>query len=74
MKAITTTILGLAVLGLTACGPDAEQVEQQRQDSIRIADSISHARMAEEMEQQRIQDSIAQAEAEAEADTTAVME
>jgi hypothetical protein len=71
MKTIIAAILGVAVLGLTACGPNAEQVEQQRQDSIRVADSIMFARMTEEMLEKLIQDSIA--EAQLAADTVAVI-
>jgi hypothetical protein len=70
MKTITCTLMGAAMLILASCGPNAEQVEQQKQDSIRVADSTEAARVAEELENQRIQDSIAAAEAAA-ADTTA---
>ena len=72
MKTIISTTLGVALLGLVACGPSAEQVEQQKQDSIRAADSTQAAIVAAEMEAMRIQDSIAAAEAAAKTDTVAV--
>ena len=72
MKTIISTTLGVALLGLVACGPSAEQVEQQKQDSIRAADSTQAAIVAAEMEAMRIQDSIATAEAAAKTDTVAV--
>jgi hypothetical protein len=71
MKTTIAAILGVAVLGFTACGPNAEQVEQQRLDSIHVADSIMFARMTEEMLEQLIQDSIT--EAQIAADTIAVI-
>ncbi|HET6243307.1 MAG: hypothetical protein H0V01_01955 [Bacteroidetes bacterium] len=73
MKTIINTALGAVLLGLVACGPSAEQVEQQTQDSIRIADSIQASIIAAEVEAMRIQDSIAIAEA-APVDTTVVVQ
>ncbi|MBA3901356.1 MAG: hypothetical protein H0X62_14305 [Bacteroidetes bacterium] len=72
MKTIITAILGVAVLGLTACGPNAEQVEQQRLDSIQVADSIIFARMAEEMQEQAILDSIADTQLQLPVDSTII--
>ena len=72
MKTIISTTFGVALLGLVACGPSAEQVEQQRQDSIRVADSIQASIVAAEVEAMRIQDSIAVAEAATKTDTVAV--
>ncbi|MDQ3190271.1 MAG: hypothetical protein M3Q58_01620 [Bacteroidota bacterium] len=63
MKTIITTSLGVVLLGLVACGPSAEQIEQQVQDSIRVADSTQAAMIAIEVEAMRIQDSIVAAEA-----------
>lgn len=62
----------VAVVGVFACGPKgktAEQIEAERQDSIRVADSIAAVdaqRVADSMaavEAQRVADSIAAAEA-----------
>lgn len=61
----------VAVAGVFACGPKgktAEQIETERQDSIRVADSITAVnaqRVADSLsavEAQRIADSIAAAE------------
>jgi hypothetical protein len=65
MKRFTYMILSLAVAGLVACGPSAEEkaaAEKQRQDSIAAAqkmvdDSIAAANAAAE---KAMQDSIAQ--------------
>lgn len=67
MKKVLSLVIGVAVLSIYSCGPSAEEMEQARQDSIRMADSVAMA------EQARM-DSIAAAEAMAEQaamDTTA---
>ncbi|OFY09122.1 MAG: hypothetical protein A2X11_02505 [Bacteroidetes bacterium GWE2_42_24] len=62
MKKINLFFIGAALVAVTACGPSAQEIaEKNRQDSIRMADSISQV----EAEKQRVADSIAQVEAAA---------
>lgn len=68
MKTIVTVLSGVAFLGLVACGPSAEQVEKQKQDSIAAADSIAAISAAADAEAMRVQDSINAATAAAEAE------
>lgn len=51
MKKFFTFLAPIAVgvvLCFSACGPNAEQIEKAKQDSIRIADSTAAAQAAEE--------------------------
>jgi hypothetical protein len=68
MKTIVTVLSGVTFLGLVACGPSAEQVEKQKQDSIATADSIAAIAAAADAEAMRVQDSINAATAAAEAE------
>jgi len=55
MKTLSQILVVVGLATMVACGPSAEQLaEQDRLDSIRIADSIALV----EAEQVRIQDSI----------------
>ena len=48
MKTIFTILTGAAILCFSACGPNAEQIEKAKQDSIRVADSTAAVHAAEE--------------------------
>lgn len=61
----------VAVAGVFACGPKAktaEQIEAERQDSIRIADSVAA------VSAQRVADSLAAVEAQRIADSIAAVD
>lgn len=61
----------VAVAGVFACGPKgktAEQIEAERQDSIRVADSIAS------VEAMRVADSLAAVEAQRIADSIAAID
>lgn len=59
MKKLLSIVMGVAVMSIYACGPNAEEMEAARQDSIRVSDSIA-------MVEQAIMDEQAAAEAMAE--------
>lgn len=70
MKTIVTILSGAALLGVVACGPSAEQLEKQKQDSLR-ADSAKQAEAAA-MKMQMMQDSLAKVAEQAKADSIRV--
>jgi septal ring factor EnvC (AmiA/AmiB activator) len=64
MKKLFALLVVAGMVSFVACGPKGpskEELEKQKQDSIRKADSIAKV----EAEAKRVQDSIANAEAEA---------
>lgn len=64
MKKINALLMGGIMIALVACGPGAEDIEAQRQDSIHRADSIAAAEMEAAAAEQAYQDSIAAAAAD----------
>jgi len=60
MKKLSFLVVAAGILAFSSCGPNAEQIEKMKQDSIRKADSI---KQDSAVKSQKVADSLAAIEA-----------
>lgn len=74
MKKIFSLVAVSAMVALVACGPSAEEIEKQKQDSIRKADSIAaiEAQAKKTADSLHMVDSLAQVEAQRKMDSARI--